>query len=147
MGAIMGAHVVVATPSGKWAISEKVVSQANAIAKNSGAKIEITNDPVAAAYSGFEEFVLRGTEELPRVGRPQVDYLRAPDREVDFVGRTETFADDLAEVERRLGGRPAPVPHRNRSPHGSYRDYYTAATRAKVAEVYAADLEAFGYTF
>jgi ornithine carbamoyltransferase len=49
MGAIMGAHVVVATPSGKWAISEKVVSQANAIAKNSGAKIEITNDPVVAA--------------------------------------------------------------------------------------------------
>ena len=49
MGAIMGAHVVVATPSGKWAISEKVVSQANAIAKNSGATIEVINDPIAAA--------------------------------------------------------------------------------------------------
>ena len=101
----------------------------------------------AAAYSGFEEFVLRGTDELPRVGRPQVDYLRAPDREVDFVERTETFADDLAHVERRLGGEPVHVPHRNKSPHGSYRDYYTDATRAKVAEVYARDLEAFGYTF
>ena len=101
----------------------------------------------AAAYSGFDEFVLRGTEELPRVGRPQVDYLRAPDRDVDFVGRTETFADDLAHVERRLGGEPVHVPHRNKSPHGSYRDYYTDATRAKVAEVYAADLDAFGYTF
>ena len=101
----------------------------------------------AASYAGFEEFVLRGTEELPRVGRPQVDYLRAPDREVDFVGRTETFVDDLAHVERRLGGEPVHVPHRNRSPHGSYRDYYTDATRAKVAEVYARDLEAFDYTF
>ena len=101
----------------------------------------------AAAYSGFEEFVLRGTDELPRVGRPQVDYLRAPDREVDFVGRTESFAEDLAEVERRLGGEPERVPHRNKSPHGSYRDYYTDATRAKVADVYAADLDAFGYTF
>ena len=76
-----------------------------------------------------------------------MDYLRAPDREVDFVGRTETFADDLAHVERRLGGEPVHVPHRNKSPHGSYRDYYTDATRAKVAEVYARDLEAFGYTF
>ncbi|MBS2937758.1 sulfotransferase family 2 domain-containing protein [Nocardioides sp. J2M5] len=101
----------------------------------------------AAAYSGFEEFVLRGTDELPRLGRPQVDYLRAPGREVDFVGRTESFAEDLAEVERRLGGDPTPVPHRNRSPHGSYRDYYTSATRDRVAEVYAADLEAFGYAF
>ena len=74
----------------------------------------------AASYAGFDEFVLRGTEELPRVGRPQVDYLRAPDREVDnFVGRTETFADDLAHVERRLGGEPVHVPHRNKSPHGS----------------------------
>ena len=101
----------------------------------------------AAAYSGFEEFVLRGTEELPRVGRPQAHYLRAPGREVDFVGRTETFAEDLQTVERRLGGEPTHVPHRNKSPHGSYRDYYTDATRAKVAEVYAADLDAFGYTF
>ena len=101
----------------------------------------------AAAYADFEEFVLRGTRELPRVSRPQVAYLRAPDREVDFVGRTETFADDLAEVERRLGGTPAPAPHRNRSPHGTYRDYYSDAARDRVAEVYAADLEAFGYTF
>ena len=101
----------------------------------------------AAAYSGFEEFVMRGTEELPRVGRPQVDYVRAGDREVDFIGRTETFAEDLAEVERRLGGAPTKVPHRNKSPHGSYRDYYDDATRAKVAEVYAPDLDAFGYTF
>ncbi|RYC13769.1 sulfotransferase family 2 domain-containing protein [Nocardioides zhouii] len=101
----------------------------------------------AAAYSGFEEFVLRGTEELPRVGRPQVDYLRTPDREVDFVGRTERFAEDLQEVERRLGAEPTRVPHRNKSPHGGYHDYYSPAARDKVAEVYAADLEAFGYTF
>ena len=63
------------------------------------------------------------------------------------MGRTETFDEDLAEVERRLGGEPTPVPHRNKSPHGSYRDYYSDASRAKVAEVYAADLEAFGYAF
>lgn len=101
----------------------------------------------AAAYDSFEEFVLRGTDELPRVGRPQVAYLRSPTREVDFIGRTETFAEDLAEVERRLGGTPEPTPHRNRSPHGTYRDYYSEAARARVADVYAADLEAFGYTF
>ena len=105
----------------------------------------------AAAYSGFEEFVLRGPDELPRVGRPQVDYLRAPtfEREVDFVGRTESFAVDLEEVERHLGGTHTPThtPHRNKSPHGTYRDYYSDAARARVAEVYAADLEAFGYTF
>ena len=49
MGAIMGAHVVAATPSGKWALNPEVVAKAQAIAKKSGATVEVTNDPEAAA--------------------------------------------------------------------------------------------------
>ena len=49
MGAIMGAHVVAATPSGKWAPNSDVVAKAQAIAKKTGAIIEVTNDPEAAA--------------------------------------------------------------------------------------------------
>ena len=49
MGAIMGAHVVAATPDGKWAPSAEVVAQAKKIAEKTGAKIEVTNDPEAAS--------------------------------------------------------------------------------------------------
>ncbi len=49
MGAIMGAHVVAATPSGKWAPKADVLAKAQAIAKKTGATIEVTNDPEAAA--------------------------------------------------------------------------------------------------
>ena len=49
MGAIMGAHVVAATPTGKWAPNASVVDRAQAIAKSSGATVEVTNDPLAAA--------------------------------------------------------------------------------------------------
>ena len=49
MGAIMGAHVVAATPSGKFAPDAEVIARAQAIAAKSGATIEITNDPEAAA--------------------------------------------------------------------------------------------------
>ena len=49
MGAIMGAHVVAATPSGKWAPDAAVVAKAREIAAKSGATIEVTNDPEAAA--------------------------------------------------------------------------------------------------
>ncbi len=49
MGATMGAHLVVATPGGKWAPKSSVVEAANKIAKLSGGKIEITTDPQAAA--------------------------------------------------------------------------------------------------
>ena len=49
MGAIMGAHVVAATPDGKWAPDTAVVAKAKEIAAKSGATIEITNDPESAA--------------------------------------------------------------------------------------------------
>ena len=49
MGAIMGAHVVAATPAGAWAPDAGVVAQAKAIAATTGATIEVTNDPEAAA--------------------------------------------------------------------------------------------------
>ena len=49
MGAIMGAHVVAATPDGKWAPNADVVAQAKKIAEKTGATIEVTNDPEAAA--------------------------------------------------------------------------------------------------
>ena len=49
MGAIMGAHVVAATPSGAWAPDEKIVAQAKTIAATTGATIEVTSDPEAAA--------------------------------------------------------------------------------------------------
>ena len=51
MGATMGAHIVVATPEGKWAPNSSVVDTANKIAKKSGAKIEVLND-VKVAVSG-----------------------------------------------------------------------------------------------
>lgn len=49
MGAIMGAHVVAATPAGKWAPDAAVVAKAKEIATQSGATIEVTNDPEKAA--------------------------------------------------------------------------------------------------
>lgn len=49
MGAIMGAHVVAATPSGKFAPDAAVISKAREIAAKSGAIIEVSHDPEAAA--------------------------------------------------------------------------------------------------
>jgi ornithine carbamoyltransferase len=49
MGATMGAHVVVATPTGKWAPKPELVAQAKLIAKKSGGIVEVINDPTEAA--------------------------------------------------------------------------------------------------
>ena len=49
MGAIMGAHIVTATPTGLWAPDPRVVEVAKKIAVHSGGKIEVLHDPEAAA--------------------------------------------------------------------------------------------------
>ena len=49
MGAIMGAHVVAATPSGAWAPDLQIIEMAQKIAKQSGGKVEVLHDPEAAA--------------------------------------------------------------------------------------------------
>jgi ornithine carbamoyltransferase len=49
MGAIMGAHVVAATPDGKWAPDPAIVAKAKEIAAKSGATVEVTTDAEAAA--------------------------------------------------------------------------------------------------
>ena len=49
MGAIMGAHVVAATPGGKWAPDPIVVEVAKNIAAQNGGKVELSNDPEAAS--------------------------------------------------------------------------------------------------
>ena len=49
MGAIMGAHVVAATPAGKFAPDAAVVAKAREIASKTGAVVDVTDDPESAA--------------------------------------------------------------------------------------------------
>ena len=101
----------------------------------------------AADYTDFEDFILRGTAELDRLAMAQIDYLVDGDQRADFIGRTESLADDMARVQSELGLPINAIPRRNTTSHGSYRDYYSPAARDRVGEVYARDVEAFGYDF
>jgi ornithine carbamoyltransferase len=49
MGAILGAHVVVSSPTGKWAPDSDAIATARRIAEESGAKVEIDHDPESAS--------------------------------------------------------------------------------------------------
>ena len=49
MGAILGAHVVVSSPTGKWAPDQDAIAVARKIAEETGAKVEIDHDPESAA--------------------------------------------------------------------------------------------------
>lgn len=49
MGATMGAHVVAATPNGKFAVDPAVIAKAQSIANANGGKVETTHDAQSAA--------------------------------------------------------------------------------------------------
>jgi ornithine carbamoyltransferase len=49
MGAIMGAHVVAATPEGSWSPDSKVIAQAQSIAAKTGGTVEVVHDPEVAS--------------------------------------------------------------------------------------------------
>jgi ornithine carbamoyltransferase len=71
MGAIMGAHVVAATPTGSWAPDTEVVAQAKAIAATTGATIEVTSDPEAAAKDASVLY----TDVWMSMGDPEVERI------------------------------------------------------------------------
>ena len=69
---------------------------------------------------------------------------------VDRVLRYERLADELDEVWDHLGlpGSPdLPRAKGNARPAGHYRELYTDASRARVAEVFADAIEDFDYSF
>ena len=102
---------------------------------------------VAQDHPDFEDFVLEGIRRVPRLRVPQVDYLVAPGKRADFIGRTERLDADL---ERGLAQAGLPVPARvertNAGPVADYREHYTPAMRDRVAQVAARDIEEFGST-
>lgn len=96
----------------------------------------------------FDTFITRGPDEFQRLRTTQVEALTAAGRSADFVGRTESFADDVNVVRRHIGLRPKrKLPHSHRGDYGSYRDFYTPTTRDRVGQLFKADIDEFGYAF
>jgi ornithine carbamoyltransferase len=69
MGAIMGAHVVAATPEGKWAPNSDVVKRASTIAAVNGGGVEVLHDPYAAAKDASVLY----TDVWMSMGDPEVE--------------------------------------------------------------------------
>lgn len=101
---------------------------------------EVKKLPDFAAYLRYERERARG--------RSQARMLKAPAGRppIDFVGRFENLADDFAQVCAQMGV-DAELPHLNRTKHRDYREFYDEATCDYVADAWADEIQAFGYSF
>lgn len=66
---------------------------------------------------------------------------------VDFVGRFENLAEDMAHVFHKIGLDGVELPHVNDSDRQPYREYYTDELRRLVEGMYDRDIVRFGYEF
>jgi hypothetical protein len=101
----------------------------------------------------FKQFVSRVTEivrnRIELVGnnchlRPQSEFITS---EIQFVGKFESFSDDLNEIFEHLHLESKQIPSFAATEHEHYANYYNAETSREVYEVYRTDIERFEYEF
>ncbi|MBL8907347.1 MAG: sulfotransferase family 2 domain-containing protein [Rhizobiales bacterium] len=102
-------------------------------------------------FEGFCRYLAKGGLYVDHHWSPQHDYLVLPIADYDFVARLETIDADFPPIVARIAPwRDAKTLVREDAPHrtsaaSKRAQFYTDASYAIVAELFARDFEVFGY--
>jgi len=103
-----------------------------------------------AAPQAFMRLIIRDQPPLQHIlFRPQHEMLCDADGTLamDFVGRVESMQSDYDAICARIGIPGARLGQVNASRHRPYAEYYNDELRQLVGDMYARDIELFGYGF
>jgi chondroitin 4-sulfotransferase 11 len=102
----------------------------------------------------FKEFIMGLSRKFIVSGRPSAQIFEPQNKYiyeckkpvVDFIGRFENLQEDWKHV-CDVVGMYEELPHRRKSNHHYYKEYYDEETINKISGLYSDDIEIFNYTY
>ena len=109
---------------------------------------DVSTGKIVNRFSTFEDFTLsfKDVRHLIKSShlKSQTEWV---DDRLDFVGRFESLQKDFNSVCDKIGIGHTKLPHKNKSNHRPYYEYYNRETEVMVGDIYKEDIEFLGYNF
>ena len=99
-------------------------------------------------YNTFKKFIRSGAIDVCSWEYHNILQTEMADPDyMDFIGRFENLQEDFNTICDKIGAPRKRLPHKNKTKHKHYTEYYDDETREVVGSLYKKDIEHFGYEF